>query len=252
MIYGNITGWNGSRARQQDGWCHKDLNLVSPYSSNSSQQPSCHDEAHQSLHNLYTAYSKQNVLSMLPLFYLPCQRSKWSRTFCVELRCHLALTYCHSSFVFFSAFPWGLRDVANFYPPEGLRAYWGKSGAKVTGTPWMSLIAGPLPLRMTVAAPQGVNGPSGAILGFSILLKDTSACSSVPPQGNRGFRTSNLLITGAPALPTELQPPLYCHSDEWITVTCFVFLSSSGSLVDLRHSRPWRTWRVILNQTNQR
>ena len=31
MIHGKkITGWNGSRARQQDGWCHRDLNLVSP------------------------------------------------------------------------------------------------------------------------------------------------------------------------------------------------------------------------------
>ena len=47
---------------------------------------------------------------------------------------------------------------------------------------------------------------SGAILGFSILLKDTSTCSSVPPRG-AGTQTSNLLITSPPALPTELHPP---------------------------------------------
>ena len=86
-------------------------------------------------------------------------------------------------FVLFSAFPWGLRDVAAFYPPEGL---WGLLGPnpvvpmdKGQGTPWMSrqLIAGPL--LMTVAAPQGANCTSGAILGFSFLLEDTSACSSI-------------------------------------------------------------------------
>ena len=43
---------------------------------------------------------------------------------------------------------------------------------------------------------------SGATLGFSILLKDTSTCSSVPPRG-AGIRTSDLLITSPPALPTE-------------------------------------------------
>ena len=32
---------------------------------------------------------------------------------------------------------------------------------------------------------QGANCTSGTILGFSILLKDTSTCSSVPPQGSR-------------------------------------------------------------------
>ena len=57
---------------------------------------------------------------------------------------------------------------------------------------------------MAVAATQGANCTSGAILGFSILLKDTSTCSSVPPQGSRGFEPA---ITGPPALPTELHPP---------------------------------------------
>ena len=48
------------------------------------------------------------------------------------------------------------------------------------GTPWMSrqLIAGPL--LMAEAATQGANCTSGAILGFSILLKDTSTCNSFP------------------------------------------------------------------------
>ena len=41
------------------------------------------------------------------------------------------------------------------------------------------LIAGPL--LMAVTATQGANCTSGAILGFTILLKDTSTCSSVPP-----------------------------------------------------------------------
>lgn len=33
---------------------------------------------------------------------------------------------------------------------------------------------------------------------------------------------------------------------------CFVFLSPVGLLVDLRHSQPWRMWKVIPKQTNQR
>ena len=52
------------------------------------------------------------------------------------------------------------------------------------------------------AATQGANCTSGALVGFSILLKDTSTCSSVP-----GIGTSDLPITSPPALPTELQPP---------------------------------------------
>ena len=42
---------------------------------------------------------------------------------------------------------------------------------------------------MAVAAPQGANCISGAILGFSILLKDTSAC---PTPGELGIWTSDL------------------------------------------------------------
>ena len=42
-------------------------------------------------------------------------------------------------------------------------------------------------------------------VGFSILLKDTSTCSSALP--GAGIWTSNLPITSWPALPNELQPP---------------------------------------------
>ena len=45
-------------------------------------------------------------------------------------------------------------------------------------------------------------------LGFSILLKDTSTCSSAQPEGAE-IRTSNILITRQPALP-----PVIC---------CFAF-----------------------------
>ena len=66
------------------------------------------------------------------------------------------------------------------------------------GTPWMSwqLIAGPL--LMAVAATQGAICTSGAILGFSILLKDTSTCIPVPPRGARIW-AGDLLITSPPA-----------------------------------------------------
>ena len=95
------------------------------------------------------------------------------------------------------------------------------------GTSWMSrqLIAGPL--LMAVAASQGANCTSGATLGFSILLKDTSTCSSVLPWGAR-IRTSDLLITRQPALPTELQPPLtskflLCICESYFIILSFFF-----------------------------
>ena len=53
------------------------------------------------------------------------------------------------------------------------------------GTPWTGRQLNAGPLLMAVAATQGANCTSGATLGFSILLKDTSTCSSVPPQGSR-------------------------------------------------------------------
>ena len=89
-------------------------------------------------------------------------------------------------FVFFSAFPWGLRDVVAFYPPEGLRGLLGPNPVVLMGegqgTSWMSqqLIAGPL--LMTVAAPQGVSNS-----GVQYLAQGYLACSSVPPKGNQEF-----------------------------------------------------------------
>ena len=75
-------------------------------------------------------------------------------------------------------------DVISFVPPFS-RGH-GITGAyRRPGTLWMNrqLIAGPL--LMAEAATQGVSYTSGAILGFRILLKDTSKYSSVPPQ--QGF-----------------------------------------------------------------
>ena len=89
-----------------------------------------------------------------------------------------------------------VAGYCRFFPPEGLRGLLGPkpvySMGVGQGTSWMSrqLIAGPL--LMAVAASQGANCTSGATLGFSILLKVTSTCSSVPPQGV-GIPTSDLL-----------------------------------------------------------
>ena len=47
------------------------------------------------------------------------------------------------------------------------------------------LIAGPL--LMAEAATQSANCTSGAILGFSVLLKDTLTRGSVPVPGDPGF-----------------------------------------------------------------
>ena len=90
------------------------------------------------------------------------------------------------------------------------------------GTPWMSRhsIAGHL--MMAVAAPQGATTcTSGAILGFSILLKDTSACSSVPPQGSRGFEpaTFHHWATAAP------QVKCHCQQHIWSFFLFFIIAS---------------------------
>ena len=114
---------------------------------------------------------------------------------CIDGQCkHWQQHYSIHSFIFFSVrvagcccflFPWGVAG-----PNPVLLMGEGQ------GTPWMSrqLIAGPL--LMAVAAPQGANCTSGAILGFSILLKDTLACSSVPLQRSQGFEpaTSRSLV----------------------------------------------------------
>ena len=48
----------------------------------------------------------------------------------------------------------------------------------------------------------------GSNLGFNILLKVTSTCSSAHPEG-AGIQTINLPITRPPALHPELQPPTH-------------------------------------------
>ena len=70
----------------------------------------------------------------------------------------------------------GVAEVTGAYPSY-------LSGRR-QGTLWTSrqLIAGPL--LMAEAATQGTNCTSGAILGFSILLKYATR-SSVPPQGSQ-------------------------------------------------------------------
>ena len=71
-----------------------------------------------------------------------------------------------------------VAGCCGIFSPKGLRSLLGPnpvySMGAGQGSPWMScqLIAGPL--LMAVAATQGANGTSGAFLGFSILLKDTS------------------------------------------------------------------------------
>ena len=54
---------------------------------------------------------------------------------------------------------------------------------------------------------------AGAILGISILLKDTLTRSSVQP-GVAGIWTSNLLTTSRPARPAELQPVMERYAME--------------------------------------
>ena len=113
-------------------------------------------------------------------------------------------------FVFFSAFSVRVAGCCCFLSLWGVA---GLTGAKSSfyswakGTPLMSrqLIAGPL--LMAVAVTQGANCTSGAILGFSILLKDTSTCSSVPPQGSWGFEPATFWILVHQLYPMSYSQP---------------------------------------------
>ena len=71
------------------------------------------------------------------------------------------------------------------------------------------LIAGPL--LMAEVTTQGANCTSGAILGFSILLKDTTTCSSVPAQGSLGFKPATFQ-----SLVHQLYPLSYSCPSFWI------------------------------------
>ena len=74
---------------------------------------------------------------------------------------------------------------------------------------------------MAETAMQGANCTSGAIW-FSIVLKDTSTHSSVQ-SGGAGIQTSNVPITGWPALPTELQPPWRYYLTWLWCLNCRIF-----------------------------
>ena len=73
-----------------------------------------------------------------------------------------------------------------------LSLYMGSRGVAAGANP--SLVSG-----------QGQGTPWTSNVGFSILLKYTSTCSSALPWA--GIWTSDLWITSRPALPAELQPP---------------------------------------------
>ena len=115
---------------------------------------------------------------------LPALKGSISQVHCLsiyQLSSHLII-YCliHE----------GRRDVTTLSPIfQGVTTVTGANPSYLSeqrqGTPWTSrqLIAGPL--LMAKATTQGANCTSGAILGFSVLLKDTSTCSSVLPQGSQ-------------------------------------------------------------------
>ena len=118
----------------------------------------------------------------------------------------LLLAIKHSiifSFRFLSAYPWWSRDVAvSPWGAAGLTR--AKSSSHNGHRPGYTLDELPAHRRTLT---DGIC-TAGATLGFSILLKDTLRCSSVPHRG-AGIRIDDLLITSPPALPTELQPPQY-------------------------------------------
>ena len=104
-----------------------------------------------------------------------------------------------------------VAGCCRIFPPKGLRGLLGPNQnfsqwAQARVHPGWVASSSQDPYWWQWLPPQGANCTSEATLGFSILLKDTSTCSSVPPWG-AGIRISDLLITSQPALPTELQPP---------------------------------------------
>ena len=105
--------------------------------------------------------------------HTPCLPATHQR---IHLSCHVM-----SLSVTAYPFPWG-HGVLLLEPIPALSQ----------GTPWTS--------RQLIAGPSLMSN-----VGFSILLKDTSTCSSALPWAR--IWTSDLLITSRPALPAELQPP---------------------------------------------
>ena len=72
----------------------------------------------------------------------------------------------------------------------------------------------------------GANCTSGAILGFSILLKDTSTCSSVPPQGEPGFEPGTFR-----SLVHQLYPATH-----WATATAKQYVSGKMAFLCVFYS----------------
>ena len=106
------------------------------------------------------------------------------------------------SFRFLSAFLSGSRGCYRFITPfsRGLRSYWGQIQLLHGQKPGHILDESPAHRRsLTDGRGCHTGCQPGAILGFSILLKDTSTCSSVPP-GGAGIRTSE------PQLYVEKRP----------------------------------------------
>ena len=86
--------------------------------------------------------------------------------------------------VFFRFFREGCEDALSPFFRGG---YWGQFQLALWAKARLhhGWVASSGPLLMAVAATQGANCTSGAIWGFSILLKDILTCSSVLPQGSR-------------------------------------------------------------------
>ena len=96
------------------------------------------------------------------------------------------LSYSVPSIPLSAAYPWGSRGCNHFILPLSWLNY------KVAGSqeliPVITLGKGRVPPGQSPAHHRALTDSRGANctseLGFNILLKDTSTCSSVPPQGS--------------------------------------------------------------------
>ena len=129
----------------------------------------------------------------------------------------LALEFCGRLLNVWCSVPFSLRlsmRVAGmlplFFPLRGCRAYWGQ----IQFTQWAKARVQPGWVTLTDGT-QGANCTSGAILRFSILLKDTSTCRSVPPKGSQDLnqRPSDHSINHHLHQPTSQGFPCKVSSD---------------------------------------
>ena len=125
-----------------------------------------------------------------------------------SLTCAFVMFFCKGVVfvhILFRFFHEGCRMLPLFIPLRGCGAYWGQ----IQLYSWAKARVHPKWVASSLQDPYWwqwlPHCTSGAILGFSILLKEL-ACCSVPPQGSQGFEP-DLPTTGLPALPTELQSP---------------------------------------------